>query len=1210
MPRIKIKGKNLAKSEFGGECPEGYKKNEFNICIPDFESQYQEPVTEPNAAVDFAETMKSPSVAEFHKQPFQQKEDVPKQQNTFWGDTKGQRRFNKTMTGFAIGSLALNKYDQYKKQQDYDQWSRSSNLPDNFYAANTSQDRGDYDINNGTFRPKDMGYKSKGTQANAYYGSQNFAKFGGLLKAQNGMAIKGDTFVQSSFIPDAPLYIPPRNTSKITITGTPTTTSSSEKVVLSNDFNNYAEKAQKYISKVNPNTDITGSMLANGAQKAFESTGKIVPVELALAQLQQEGYLAKGKTNKPQRTKNPFNVGNTDSGDVVKYNNLQPAVDNYFNLLAKHYLKNNTADQLLNNFVNSSGNRYAKDENYENALKNNIKNINNYINNTKVSSSNLIDFANTAGFDITSTTGGEHNKGSKHYQGKAIDIRTRNKSPEEIASFMSKAQEQGFRVLDEREKPAGQAVWNGPHLHLEKAQYGGLNNNSMKIKITESPDENQEMAHGGQPKYAGQSNYGLYIGQRDLYKSMAKHPHDDPQHTVTEKKETPEDPYVLEAEGGETILRPDGTHMTITGKRHTEGGEKLTKDQAPEGSFIYSDTKKLKIKKPEVLKHFGKGGNVKGGVTPADIAKQYDVNKYRAILQDNTKDKLAKDTARLMIGNYEKKLAELALVQESMKGFPQGVPDIAKGLVAQQGPQQTQAAFGGYFADGGMPYYQMAGQKGNTDQYMWGNPSITGAASNQQAAPPVNPNAVQLGTYVDPAPELPQWFNYWTKSNTPKGSKSPKGPQSTYDPKVGNHIYDDYKYWRQQHGKDFTGPADYQKYVFSEIQNANPDAYKYIENTWGPTAAGRWDDSVFGARTAYASSQRKPVPKIPEKTITITPPPIVDVPVITPPVINPPSETPPNIPPPRAGWTSQNRRDLANAGLDYLSLKKYHPHTTNIQPVLPEFIPQDWRGYAAAMQSQQNAAANQMGTYQPGQSMASNLSFLQGQGAGELGKYISGVDQYNATGATNMDLQRANILNQYTQANAANRDKDLMDENTLDSKYREAERLARKGVVKAADVGEDAASKIYNTNLTEKYFKIDPRTQRMVFHSDNAKAAWEAATKGGGADLSSADLAAFNEIYNGLSYLKGEERSRTALNILNKNKSGSTTTRTYPGDSKKNNTTETEPITKEKFGGSIGTQYVKTISNLYNQLSYIADPEERQRAAEAYAKQMHFNKRK
>lgn len=76
-------------------------------------------------------------------------------------------------------------------------------------------------------------------------------------------------------------------------------------------------------------------------------------------------------------------------------------------------------------------------------------------------------FATGLGFRTTSTTGGQHNPGSAHYQGRAVDVGVRGKNPAEVQQFMQQAAAQGYLVRDERTRPAGQRVWSGPHIHLE-----------------------------------------------------------------------------------------------------------------------------------------------------------------------------------------------------------------------------------------------------------------------------------------------------------------------------------------------------------------------------------------------------------------------------------------------------------------------------------------------------------------------------------------------------------------------------------------------------------------------------------------------------------------------------------------------------------------------------------------------------------------------
>jgi hypothetical protein len=149
-------------------------------------------------------------------------------------------------------------------------------------------------------------------------------------------------------------------------------------------------------------------------------------------------------------------------------------------------------------------------------------------------------------------------------------------------------------------------------------------------------------------------------------------------------KQVPRDEANLEAEKGETAfgdINGDGftEHMLIGGKRHSEGGTPLN---LPDGTFIFSDTASMKIKDPEILAKFGKKS---GSFTPAELAKPYDINKYRKILEDPNSDKVDKKSAELMIKNINLKLGALALAQESKKGFPQGIPEVAQPYMEQMG---------------------------------------------------------------------------------------------------------------------------------------------------------------------------------------------------------------------------------------------------------------------------------------------------------------------------------------------------------------------------------------------------------------------------------------------------------------------------------------------------------------------------------------------
>lgn len=213
-----------------------------------------------------------------------------------------------------------------------------------------------------------------------------------------------------------------------------------------------------------------------------------------------------------------------------------------------------------------------------------------------------------------------------------------------------------------------------------------------KVRIVRKP---QQMQIGGSPLFnaPGMADKSLGYPIMDPLHGMAE------ETSVNESvKAVPRSEATLEAEGGETVVTDLAKigipqHFSINGKRHYEGGIPLN---LPGDSFVFSRDKSMKIYDKDVLAQFGKNiRKGKRGFTPADIAKQYKNNKYLKILMDPDSDKLSRDTAEMMIQNYNLKLGALAMVQESKKGFEDGIPAISMDYMERLGLTPEQLVSGG-----------------------------------------------------------------------------------------------------------------------------------------------------------------------------------------------------------------------------------------------------------------------------------------------------------------------------------------------------------------------------------------------------------------------------------------------------------------------------------------------------------------------------------
>jgi hypothetical protein len=140
----------------------------------------------------------------------------------------------------------------------------------------------------------------------------------------------------------------------------------------------------------------------------------------------------------------------------------------------------------------------------------------------------------------------------------------------------------------------------------------------------------------------------------------------------------------LEAEVGETVLTDmnnDGDFelYNIGGKRHHKGGTPLN---LPPQSFIYSDTASMKFDEFELAEL---GIESKKKLTPAHVSKNYQLNKYYSVLNNEHSDKIAKNTSEYMLQKNKESLSQLAFLQEAKKDFKDGVPLASYPYLHKQG---------------------------------------------------------------------------------------------------------------------------------------------------------------------------------------------------------------------------------------------------------------------------------------------------------------------------------------------------------------------------------------------------------------------------------------------------------------------------------------------------------------------------------------------
>ena len=553
----------------------------------------------------------------------------------------------------------------------------------------------------------------------------------------------------------------------------------------------------------------------------------------------------------------------------------------------------------------------------------------------------------------------------------------------------------------------------------------------------------------------------------------------------------------LEAEKGETVVTdldnnriPE--HYKIGGKKHSEGGTPLN---LPPKSFIFSDHKSMSIK-GDALKKFIPGTSKKK-MTPAQIAsnKRFDISEENKILKDADADTMAKATAERNIQSKLVKLGELAMEQESIKDFENGIPEIAMPFLKRQGvsPEQVQMInaeleqknmMDEMAAAYGKETYGYGGSKKKKSYYQ------TGSETNQIYAPDVASVFNKYGLSFD-------------TSNI--GATSYKDVQSF----KGDGFYGGAEENIQGFKEVFSGLyPDTEKLVASlgtaGKNTSNPEVKKFQEwytNTYIPQQAQGIAAEIKSKRGTDVSAEDLKALEAGLKqefgfgtgkkgfdmdglmgTVVSSRLPIDFN-------INPlPEEEPAPMPgtpefvPAPKGDVGYFPEDLINiAAVAGMNFPREYGYTQRLQPYLPDAVFLDPERQLQANQEVGATNAQAMALQGRSQNLASNLAYMQGKLAANQADTLSTYNNANVQIANNLELKRADAMNKFAEYNASQNRQQRMDTATVNEAFAQQRNQQLENMSEAVNqaLGNVRMQKLIN-ELPDNY-AYNPMTGEYIF---------------------------------------------------------------------------------------------------------------------------------
>lgn len=566
----------------------------------------------------------------------------------------------------------------------------------------------------------------------------------------------------------------------------------------------------------------------------------------------------------------------------------------------------------------------------------------------------------------------------------------------------------------------------------------------------------------GRLKLGDQLGYNLYIPTLNSPLSGSGTEKSLP--TITP---TPRHLANIEAEQGETLLGDfdqDGIseHFKVGGKRHSAGGTPL---QVPEGSFVFSDTPKLKLGGP-ILAEFGKSPVTRKKFTPATLAKQYDINKFKSVMEDPDSDPLDRQTADLMINNNSRKLGKLALVQEALKGFPTGIPGISFPILAES---STPVMRQGGPVDPEDPVDPYKGDKNDPRAHQRQKHQLTRGFNKYRApwlknfgfddSPSGLDKAILAAGYQGDLKNSKEVQQFLIRENLQRGNQG-----------LFKNLLDSYGMTNQGLTKGYGETPENLQYDADSLDKIFADGKFGVRSGMmlQPLLDKTFDPSPFTIKPLPYQIEKPNVKGL-----------VPHIPIRQSPGSGPaPVKKPVDDPMP---WWTQDKINAGAALVNRFNIRKDLPTYITSGVTLPDPTFFDPTRQLAANQDQA-AQQNMMAAMFAGpQRLRSVGSDIQGQASSNAANILSQVENRNVGVANQFEQMRPQILNVKSRMDADAR-KEYLDGITIanqqyDNSVREAGDVVRSNVIN----GITNSQKTYWLNQLTPQYKVDPTTGRISF---------------------------------------------------------------------------------------------------------------------------------